>query len=45
MGIQHRAFRDQLKDFTEKVGEFQATGGGGMKDFFGEHRAQNWHHR
>ena len=34
VGIQQDKLGDQLKDFTEKVGEFQATGGGGMKDFF-----------
>jgi len=34
VGIQQDKLSDQLKDFTEKVGEFQATGGGGMKDFF-----------
>lgn len=34
MGIEQDKLSDQLKDFTEKVGEFQQTGGGGMKDFF-----------
>lgn len=34
VGIQQDKLGDQLKDFTEKVGEFQSTGGGGMKDFF-----------
>lgn len=34
VGIEQDKLSDQLKDFTEKVGEFQATGGGGMKDFF-----------
>ena len=34
VGISQEKLADQLKDFTEKVGEFQQTGGGGMKDFF-----------
>jgi hypothetical protein len=34
VGISQEKLSDQLKDFTEKVGEFQQTGGGGMKDFF-----------
>lgn len=33
-GISQEKLADQLKDFVEKVGEFQQTGGGGMKDFF-----------
>lgn len=33
-GISQEKLSDQLKDFNEKVGEFQQTGGGGMKDFF-----------
>lgn len=34
VGISQEKLSDQLKDFNEKVGEFQQTGGGGMKDFF-----------
>ena len=34
VGVEQDKLSDQLKDFTEKVGEFQQTGGGGMKDFF-----------
>lgn len=34
VGISQEKLSDQLKDFREKVGEFVATGGGGMKDFF-----------
>lgn len=34
VGIQQEKLSDQLKDFNEKVGEFQQSGGGGMKDFF-----------
>lgn len=34
VGISQEKLADQLKDFVEKVGEFQQTGGGGMKDFF-----------
>lgn len=34
VGIQQEKLADQLKDFNEKLGEFQETGGGGMKDFF-----------
>lgn len=34
VGISQEKLADQLKDFNEKVGEFQQTGGGGMKDFF-----------
>lgn len=34
VGISQEKLGDQLKDFREKVGEFVATGGGGMKDFF-----------
>lgn len=34
VGIQQDKLADQLKDFREKAGEFIATGGGGMKDFF-----------
>ncbi|UGV30965.1 phage tail tape measure protein [Halopseudomonas aestusnigri] len=34
VGISQEKLADQLKDFTEKVGEFEQTGGGGMKDFF-----------
>lgn len=33
-GISQEKLADQLKDFNEKLGEFQQTGGGGMKDFF-----------
>lgn len=33
-GISQEKLADQLKDFNEKVGEFQQTGAGGMKDFF-----------
>ncbi len=33
-GIGAEKLADQFKDFNEKVGEFLATGGGGMKDFF-----------
>jgi hypothetical protein len=34
VGISQEKLSDQLKDFNEKVGEFQQSGGGGMKDFF-----------
>lgn len=34
VGIGTEKLADQLKDFNEKVGEFQQTGGGGMRDFF-----------
>lgn len=34
VGINQEKLSDQLKDFNEKVGEFQQSGGGGMKDFF-----------
>lgn len=34
VGISQEKLADQFKDFNEKVGEFQQTGGGGMKDFF-----------
>lgn len=34
VGINQEKLGDQLKDFNEKAGEFQDTGGGGMKDFF-----------
>ncbi len=33
-GVGAEKLADQFKDFNEKVGEFLATGGGGMKDFF-----------
>ncbi len=34
VGIEQDKLADILKDVTEKAGEFAATGGGGMKDFF-----------
>lgn len=34
VGISQEKLSDQLKDFNEKAGEFQRSGGGGMKDFF-----------
>lgn len=34
VGIGQEKLSDQLKDFNEKAGEFQRSGGGGMKDFF-----------
>lgn len=34
VGISQEKLSDQLKDFNEKIGEFQQSGGGGMKDFF-----------
>lgn len=34
VGVNQDKLGDQLKDFSEKVGEFQRTGAGGMKDFF-----------
>jgi hypothetical protein len=34
VGIEQDKLADQLKDFNEKLGEFQQTGGGAMKDFF-----------
>lgn len=34
VGINQEKLSDQLKDFNEKAGEFQQSGGGGMKDFF-----------
>ena len=34
VGINQEKLADQLKDFNEKVGEFQQSGSGGMKDFF-----------
>lgn len=34
VGISQEKLSDQLKDFNEKVGEFQESGSGGMKDFF-----------
>lgn len=34
VGISQEKLSDQLKDFNEKVGEFQQSGGGGMRDFF-----------
>lgn len=34
VGISQEKLSDQLKDFNEKAGEFQQSGGGGMKDFF-----------
>lgn len=34
VGVNAEKLSDQLKDFNEKVGEFQQTGGGGMADFF-----------
>lgn len=34
VGISQEKLSDQLKDFNEKLGEFQRSGGGGMKDFF-----------
>ena len=34
VGISQEKLSDQLKDFNEKVGEFQQSGGGGMTDFF-----------
>lgn len=34
VGISQEKLSDQLKDFNEKLGEFQQSGGGGMKDFF-----------
>lgn len=33
-GIEQDKLSDILKDVTEKTGEYLATGGGGMKDFF-----------
>lgn len=33
-GIEQDKLADILKDVTDKAGEFAATGGGGMKDFF-----------
>lgn len=34
VGIEQDKLADILKDVTDKAGEFAATGGGGMKDFF-----------
>jgi len=34
VGIEQEKLADILKDVTDKAGEFAATGGGGMKDFF-----------
>jgi len=34
VGLEQDKLGDIFKDFREKVGEFAATGGGGMKDFF-----------
>lgn len=34
VGINQEKLSDQLKDFNEKLGEFQQSGGGGMLDFF-----------
>lgn len=34
VGLEQDKLGDIFKDFREKVGEFVATGGGGMKDFF-----------
>ena len=34
VGIGQEKLSDQLKDFNEKVGEFNQNGGGGMRDFF-----------
>lgn len=34
VGIEQGKLADILKDVTDKAGEFAATGGGGMKDFF-----------
>lgn len=34
VGINQEKLSDQLKDFNEKLGEFEQSGAGGMKDFF-----------
>lgn len=34
VGLSQEKLSDQLKDFSEKTGEYLATGGGGMRDFF-----------
>src|SRR5690606_18389256 len=34
VGLGQEKLADQLKDFSEKTGEYLASGGGGMKDFF-----------
>lgn len=34
VGIEQQKFADILKDVNDRVGDFRATGGGAMKDFF-----------
>lgn len=34
VGVEQEQLGDMFKDFQEKVGEYMASGGGGMKDFF-----------